>query len=398
MKIKHADLKKIDNLYHEFNNLYNVFLDQLNRISNPVALEEILTHITELRKRLKKLRPTEFFDKLVAEHLMHSLNAQEYYAKYFTGTVKNYDKLIDDVNGKWLKYAKQNVKNYDYKSSWHMMKLNADFYGKLIHADDPKVQKVLEKLVPHIKKLVLDYGKKLGILPSKFNFDISLMPTHRQRSYYLPEINRLELDSNEFWCFIEKGSIHVNCMCAMRTMFHEILGHAAHKVHSAKMPKSLQFDNSTSYMLVNRPHKEGIALNQHPLIFDALTSIKHKIIFTKQDLKRIELDEAVTISNISFQLYFSYLKAKEKFNPKFKVKDELYKTTKNPGIARYYKEKPSYHDVSLIREIAYLTGLRLVSNIKQKYHKSKKINQALLSGCWSWKVLPKFIRYFHTEI
>lgn len=408
MQIENQQLSEIDKEIVSFNKAYGVFLHSLNKFPNMHAADEIIKKINEFKKRLSSIKNLSEFDFLVVENSLENLEVQRIYADYFTrGDKENTEQLFSKILGnKALDIIKENIKNLDYKALWEFYRAYEEYAYRQIPSDDESLRDQLKSILAELKKDVLEYGVKHFNIPSDYEFDLILGQPYSHDTFFHPTTKRMEVSPGTFFIFRDHDGIKINSCYVIEALFHELIGHGRHEFNSRQLPLSVQ-DNAINLVVVtSHLHAEGVSQITRKDALDFMKKYKEKYNIQDDYIRQRELSVVSDMCN-SFFIFHQYLKLKNIENSSLNVEEEFMKLTNNRGLFLRFEEDDRSPQ-SCIKNSTYPIGIsymeNLLSSLKKEFGEEffKKnyalINQAIATGLWHFKVLPKFVKYFLKKV
>lgn len=402
--IQNKDLQSLDSELFNFNKEYSMFMKSLDRFPNLYAAEILRSKIHAFRKRLTSLKALNEFDSLVKENMQHSLGVQEAYVSFFLGSKKqNIDGFVSNVLGeKALVLLKKGISQIDYEDIWKYWRSHEEQSYKQIASDDEEMREKLRAVLNDLKKDVLAYGERKFNFKKDYEFTLALGQPYAKTSYFHPSANRMEIVPNNFTIIKESTGLVINSAYAIETFFHEVIGHARHEFNSRNMPSTVQYSSVNLGILTSHIHAEGVSQITRDAALDFMEENKAKYNLQDIFIEQRRLSVAAELCNIPI-IYYLYLKMKHIENPKLNIEKEFIKVTGNRALFFNYStgdEAP----ISFIKRATYPIGLMymrsLLDDLKKEYGEAQfnikrgLINEAIATGIWHFKVLPKFVRYF----
>ncbi|PKM92190.1 MAG: hypothetical protein CVU81_01820 [Euryarchaeota archaeon HGW-Euryarchaeota-1] len=413
LTIQNKKLKKIDNNYQNFVEEQSAVLTLLSESPNQIAAKEVMAKIENLKKQIKSEKYKNEFDALVAENLIAHLEFQEKYLLFITKNKCSFEEIINLFIGSenWLTWIKEDIKNYPYLTEWNLIKEDIKTWGKyVIDIEYKGVDEQICQLINKIKGFVLAYGKTQGILPKDYDFDLTISPPYRDETFWQPEIKRMMISRHKFYCFKIKDKIIIDPCYAVESIVHEILGHSAHQENSKTLPLSLQPGTYAGSIRDNLVHIEGVAVfNAHKIASNIVEQNKKELQITddliKYSKEKLKLGRTYEKAQ---KIFFMYLNIKRAYVQGFDWKKEIEETMQNKiAVASYSRAKKGEKKdlFELKNHLYYYGGYKLLCEIEEKMLKKygkaseneKKLMRALITGVWSWKVLPKFVDFYMRE-
>ncbi len=402
--LKNPKLKNLDEEIFSLNKIYRMALSSLDRLPNIYASKEVIKKIEDLKHRLSKIETKDQFEKLVIENYILNLESQRVYLEYFTTASKeNIEEAIKILFGDdSLGIIKEQAKNFDYRSFWEYYLSYQEYTYKQIPSDDETFREKFKEIIVNLKKDALEYAEKNFNFPKNYQFDLVLGQPYSAKSYFQPTTKRMEISPSTFSIFKENNEIKINVCRVIEILFHELIGHGRHEINSRSLPLCLQ-DNSVNISIISSHiHAEGVSqiTRNEAIKFMQLHKEKYKI--EKDYIKQIELSEIVDSASSSLVLY-QYFQLKNLENQKFNIEKKFKSITNNHGLFILYSTL-NKNPLGCIKNATYTIGLfymqQLLEQIKKEFGKKyfeknhSLINQAVSTGIWHFKVLPKFVKLF----
>jgi hypothetical protein len=399
--IENPDLKKIDAEIVELNKKYGLILHSLNNFPNTLAAKKIISELEKIEEKISKIKTKKEFDSLIKENHLENIKAQKAYMLYFsTGKIK-IDKLIEIVLGKdAMKIVMDKIKKFSYSAYWDYYLAYQEYSYKSIPYDDEVLREQFKKILTELKSDLLEYAEIHYNLPKDYQFDLILGPPYLRNSSFHPTTKRMEISPSTFFAFKENGEVKINVCFVIEVLFHELLGHGRQEFNSRILPAGLQDNAINTAVPTSHIHAEGVAK----------LSAKESINFMKQYKEKYKIEEDyITQRELSFASetsdfwnFYQYLKLKGIENKKFDIEKEFMKKTSNYGAFLLYANSGDT-PLSFIKNTCYSVGAfylkEIIKDLEKEMGKDFKknkslINQAISTGVWNYKVLPKFIRFF----
>ncbi len=405
--LKNPELKKLDKDIFNANKAYGMAMNSLNNLPNLHAVEEFIKLVEELKKRLQNIKTNNEFEKLFIETSLHNLEAQRAYLEYFTtGDKENITKLISLVLGdEALKNIKENAKSFDYKAFWEYYLSYQEYTYRQVPSDDESLRETFREILSDLKIDLINYARKHFNFPKDYDFELVLGQPYSQRTYFQPTIRRMEISTNSFFVFKEKGEVKINVCGIISNLFHEIIGHGRQELNSRKLPLTLQDNSINTSVPPLHIHSEGVAQ----------TTKNHSIKFMKQHKKKYNIESDyikqtelsfISDSSINLQIFYQYLQLKNIEDNSLNIEKEFKKLINNHGLFILYSTAMS-SPLGCIKSSTYPIGLEKINSIletlKEKLGDKKfeenhsLINQAISIGLWNFRTLPKFVKLFLKE-
>jgi len=404
-ELQNEELKEIDKEIFKTNKYYSMAVTSLNKLPNLYAGKEFLKIVKNIKAKLKKIKTNDSFEKLFIENSLLNIETQRIYLEYFTtGKHENLDQLISKIFGKnTIKIVKENCKNFNYKNFWDFYLSYQEYTYKQIPSDDEYLRDTFKKLLVQIKKDLLKYGAKNFNLQKNYNFDLILGQPYSQRSFFTPTTKRMEISPSTFFVFKEDEKTKINVTAVIETLFHELLGHGRHELNSRNMPSSLQDNSIITYIATSHIHSEGVAQLTEKASIEFMRANKKKYKIEEDYVKQRILSESTLLAG-NLEIYYKYLSLKKLENPRLNLEKEFKKVVDNHGLYVLYSASQNNSPISMMHQLSYPLGLKcmgeIFSNLEKKMGKEKFeenlpiINQAISTGVWNFKVLPKFVDLF----
>lgn len=401
-ELKVPELKAIDEEITTLNKHYGLAMNSLNRLPNLYTLKIITSAIKDLQVRLKGIKTEDEFEKIAIKNHQKNLEAEYIYLEYFTSAKETtIDEVFDSVLGKEaIKLLKEKAKTFDYKEYWEYYLTYEEFNYKSIPTDDEGLRDTFREMLQELKKDVLLYGQEHFNFPKDYKVDVVLGQPYSQSSHFHPTNRRMEISPNTFFVFKENEEVKINVCAVIDVIFHELIGHGRHEVHSREMPSALQ-DNSIN---VANPtlhvHAEGVAQSTRA---DALNFMRlHKEKYSIEDIYIEQIERSAVTFNWTMNIIYQYLQLKQIEEPKLDIDNEFKEITQNQGLLLLYKAE-KIGILGCIRNAVYPLGYHYITKLKEDLKKElgerafaenhARVNQLLTTGIWHHEVLPEFVRY-----
>ncbi len=406
LKLKTKELIELDKEIFKLNKFYSLAIASLNRFPNIYAAEEFSKKARLIRTKLKSIKTQNEFEDIFIENSLNNLESQETYLNYFSKGDLNVEEMVKVVLGEnALNILKENIKNFDYKNFWKFYLSYQEYSYKSIPVDDENLRGRFKEILVNLKKDFLEYAKKEYALPENYDFEIVLGQPYSQRTFFHPTNLRMEIAPNSFFAFKDNNEIKINIALVIQNIFHEILGHGRQEVLSRDMPLSMQ-DNSINTSISSlHLHSEGISQ----------LAEKDSIKFMRKFQKKYEIEEDyiqqrilgdLSISTHNFQAYYKCLGLKKIENNSFDKDKEFKKIAGNYGLSILYSSN-IFSSLDFVGDAVYPLGLfyikKYLEDLKEKIGEKKfnkyhvEINNAIVTGVFNFKTLPKWIELYLRE-
>ena len=403
-KLKNKQLIDLDAKVFSLNKMYSMALSSLGKLPNIYALKEITKKINSIKEGLSKIKTEDEFEKLVVENYLLNLESQRVYLEYFTTAGKeNLEETLKILLGEnSIKIIEEQAKNFDYESFWNFYLSYQDYTYRSIPQDDESQREKLKEILKNLKKDILEYAEKNFNFPKKYEFDLILGQPYSKQTYFHPTTKRMEVSPSKFLIYKDNNEIKINTNNVIEVLFHELIGHGRHEINSTNLPLALQ-DSSINLVTTSaHVHAEGVSQITRKDAIEFMKLHKEKYLLEDDYIKQSELAEVSDSAN-SLLITFQYLQLKNLEDSSFNIEKEYKKITNNHGLFILYSTIDK-SPLSCVKNATYLIGLHnmkeLLKSIEKEYGKDyfKKnhsiINQAISTGLWHFKVLPKFVRLF----
>ena len=403
-KIKTPELRLIDEEVFKLNKRYAMAVSSLRGFPNIYAAKEIMEKIRDLKSKIEKVKTKDKFETLLIENILKNFESQQVDLEYFTTRKKeNIDSVFEKILGeRSLEIIKDNIKTFDYKVLWEFYISYEDYTYRQLPYDDESLREKFKEILANLKIDVLHYAEKYFNLPKDYEFDLILGQPYSERTYFNPTTKRMEISPVAFFAFKNENKIKINICAVIMELFHELLGHGRHEFNSRPLPLILQDNSISTALYPTHIHAEGIAQIAKNEAIDFMKKYKEKYQIEDDYIKQRELYIKTEKQN-SFWAYYQYLQLKNLEDSSLNIEKEFFKLTNNYGLYLLYSNSPQ-SSLSCIRNATYPIGQYylnlLLDNIKKEFGESyfqrnhALINQAISTGVWHFKVLPKFVKLF----
>jgi len=415
-EVQDEKIRDLDKRVADYNEEFNVLYENLSTLPNPFAYQELRAKNLELLSELKNTSPDTEFDNLVKEHIESQLMAQLLFLDFFFNEKKNLTTMLDACLGPNIfEKMEKRARNYDYKRMWNASKLEAKRLEYKIDGLD-YIKEGIKKYLPIMRERIFKYCVEQGYLPNDFDFELELSDETSSWGG-----GCLLLDVSSFRSFRYKNKTIVNPSEAYLNFIHELGGHASQEEYSKNMPLTLRSNDANFSNFVSMPTVEGIADKREIEFINYLKIHQNELgfVINNEDenitICKIPDDELrYSLANFNYmesyvvlEDFYKLLRLKElegNFDAK-KYFSEFSRKT-NPGLYNLLEQfiPKDVEDHKTIYNISYYVGLEnieaILKNIETNYgkeycEKNKKIiNEALSTGCWSWKTYPKFVDFY----
>ena len=263
VRIINPKLRELDKKVGDFYKLSARYFDSL---VNPHGRKIYKEELANLLREADGVKPEGRFDELVLDNIQSNLRLNDMVIDYFTDPnfaipVKEFfNRLAGEGT---FEYLEERVKSPPWERIWqHSEKRQEKDYSRV----DPfteEAQKSARAWLPRIKADVIDFGKSEGYLPQDFDMSILLVPPKDRAEWsdWNSKTKVFSLGSYGFEFFLENGGVIAIPTRAYNIAFHEVLGHAAHQIHSEQMPYSLRFTEEVGIITPTKFITEGVAIN-----------------------------------------------------------------------------------------------------------------------------------------
>jgi len=269
-----------------------------------------------------------------------------------------------------------------------------------------EAQKSAKDWLPKLKKDILEYGKSGGYLPNDFDMNILLLPPKSgdKWSYWNSKTRVLSMGSCGFDFFPKNEKVIAVPAKAYNIAFHEILGHAAHQIHSENLPCSLRFTEEIGMITPTKSTTEGVAIDREKQGYTFLRGKLKELDLTEEDVVLLQDKNYLQHQSRCELMHYALTKDRELREKGFDGYEYLLGLTKNPVMARVFKYDFNEGFFDVWKWIGHTLGPihyeGMVNKTKKEFgedylEKEKKdFHKATLKGVWSWEVYPDAVAYF----
>jgi hypothetical protein len=401
--IKDENLRKLDTEVFEFNKKFGLVMHSLGNFPNIEAINDLVKEASEICRKIKEIKPSGEFDRLVIENYLLNLEAQRAYIEYFSKRDKeNIDELIKIVLGKRaMGIILKEIESFNYKEYWDFYLAYQEYSYKSIPFDDETLREEFKKILFELKGDLLEYAEKRFNLPQDYEFDLVLGPPYIRTSSFHPTTKRMEIAPSTFFAFKEEGKIKINLCYVIEVLFHEFLGHGRQEFNSRGMPLGIEDNSINTAVPTSHIHAEGVAKIAARESLDFMKKYKKKYFIEDDYIKQRELSFKSDTGN--FWVFYQYLKLKNLEDKKVDIEKIFVEKTKNYGAFLLYVNSTE-SPLSFIKNACYsvgqvylkeiLDGLKKEMGAESFNKNASVINQAISTGMWNFNILPKFVRYY----
>lgn len=402
MKLKTPELINLDKEIFELVKEYSMAISSLNRVPNIFAYKDFHNKFNILKAKLEKINTNDSFEKLFVKNSILNLVSMENYLEYFTiGEKSDFDTFMKNLFGeKSIEIIKDSCKNFDYESYWKYYLAYQNYAYKQLPSQDESFRQNFKNMLEEIKKDILSWGKEKFNLPEDYDFELVLDQPYTDGASFHPTNRRMQISPSYFAVYKEGKEIKTNVCEVIQVMFHEILGHGNHEVHSVDLPFTMQDNSINTSITALHLHFEAVSQYAEKESIEFMKFYKEKYKIEEDYIMQRELSMKNNPGN--FSVLWGYLKMKEIQGEKISISKEIKEITKNNGMALAFSISWN-NPVSAILRIAYPLSKyylkEIFENLKKYYGKDfdKKlplIEEATLTGVWNIQILEEWIKLF----
>ncbi|MAH03751.1 hypothetical protein CMI39_03115 [Candidatus Pacearchaeota archaeon] len=410
-KITNPQLKELDKKTAKFYKLSHRYLKNL---VNLYGRDVYKAELSDILKKTDGITPETEFDELVLRNIQSNLQLNNLTLDYFTDPNFSLSvrEFFDKITGKGsYEFLEERVKSPPWEKRWKNVERTQERNYTKVSPFTEEAQTIAKTWIPRIKEDILTYGKAKNLLPKDFDMTLLLLPPKEGSEWSnwnsITRVFSLGSYGFDFFHRDKEGIIAIPTD-AYRVAFHEVLGHGAHQIHSRDMPLSTRFTEEVGGITPTKSITEGVAISSEKRAYEFLRNRLEDLGITKEDVDILQVDNELIDQTRLEMMYYSLIKDRELKEKGFDGYEHLLNLTKNPVIARAFKEdfKGSFED--LWGQIGHTLGplhyQKMKDTIERKFgeeylkKEKKKFNTATLTGVWSWEVYPDAVSYTLKEM
>ncbi len=406
MEIKNNKLKQLDKKVGDFYRLSHRYLGSL---SNLYGREVYKRELADVLYEADQITPESTFDDLILKNIQSNLRLNDLTLDYLSDPNFSLDvqSFFDKIAGDGaFQLLEDKVRSPPWKNRWEMSEKTQERDYTRVSPFTEEAQKAAKAWVPQIKEDILKYGKSEGLLPEDFKMNILLLPPKdgSESSNWNSVTKLFSLGSYGFDFFHKNAEVVAIPTRAYNVAFHEVLGHGAHQINSQNMPFSCKFTEEVGAMTPTKSITEGVAMNAEKECYKFLRDRMNNLRITEEDINLLQEGMELENQTMNEYMYYALLKDKELKEKDFDGYKHLLNLTKNPVMARAFKEnfKGTFED--LWKHTGHTLGPLHYEKMRQKVENTfgkeyldnnrKKFHKATLTGVWSWEIYPDAVTYF----
>lgn len=374
---------------------------------NPYRRQVCRERSAELLGQADRIKPETEFDELVLRNIYSNVALTDLSISYFTDPdfPLSVREFFDRIGGEgaW-DYLETRVQSVPWERKWNLSEEGREKDRTRIEPFADEAREAIQRQLPQIERDVIEYGQSTGYLPSDFNMKIELTsPEDLEYDYWKPKERVFGLALRDFHCSRENGEVTVDPAAAYLAAFHEVLGHAAHQVHSERMPISLRMAREIGIIPSVRPVTEGVALQMEKECYNFLEGKVGELSFTRKDVAYLEQRAELRHQRVCETVCYSLVRERELNERDFDGYKHVLALTQNRLVARRF-ECGYYGDlVGSWMQVGVALGpmhyQRMQDMVKRELgEKALDQNEAAFgrasrTGVWSWEVYPDAVVY-----
>ncbi len=296
-----------------------IFLDAMDDIPSVVAFNRLIWELTRAKSLLRASEPRAAFERLFLRHLDASWTLLERVSRFRFGWPRMpVSELLDAIAGPAaLDRLEQAVADLDPEEAWGFIEIRSRYRADRVPIDAPEAVAAVERsaaaIVPMFRSWLLEREGPLEGLDA----EVRLGPVAAEHSWYEPGPNRVVLAPAEFMAFRKEGKVTINPLGALRSIAHELAGHAVQDALCRELPEPLRPDHRGRLRFASLGVAEGFADARADLSVAFAEKRQSDLGLTDQDLEMLRRMNELTLFHHAIPTCIGALATRARQEPGF---------------------------------------------------------------------------------